>query len=290
GILKSREALSAIQRLFFVAAPVGKPFAAAGAVRIAFEAGDEVLQAVRLTGKLLRPLALGSQPGFDLRLLALTLLGEQRQAGALLGQRLDLAIETFAFLGDALAQARELAEVGPQDLGVAPHFRQNCPEQHGGAQRLQSVFRPDQHDRRRLAPNALKCRQHLHDNAALGFKRLAHRLLAAVERRKPLHGGGDLSLGAAHAACRLDQLRGKLAPVVADRFDFALQLRLALERAPLLGAEDGELLLALLERLGRSRAAGVRDAWWPDVERRRCRRRIGGPVRPAPLPRAGSGG
>src|SRR6185295_14945680 len=67
----------------------------------------------------------------------------------------------------------------------------------------------------------------------------------------------------------IDKLLVELAAVVADRFDFALELGLVLQGTALLGAQRLELLLALLDAFqfrGRGRA---------DLGRRRARR-LGG--------------
>jgi hypothetical protein len=52
-----------------------------------------------------------------------------------------------------------------------------------------------------------------------------------------------------HTGCRVDQLLIESAPVVADGFDLALELRLVFQRPSLLGAQRFKLVVTRLERV-----------------------------------------
>ena len=87
-----------------------------------------------------------------------------------------------------------------------------------------------------------------------------------VERAQPRFGVADAGLDAAHLGCDIDQLLIELAAVLADRGDIGLQLGLQFGGALLLRAGGLELLLALLDGVGRG--AVVCGA----ARRLRCRR------------------
>ena len=65
-----------------------------------------------------------------------------------------------------LAQIHQFAEIGGKFLRASAQFGDDRSEQHGGAQRLQRVFGPDQQRRRRAPAGALQRRQHLDDFGA----------------------------------------------------------------------------------------------------------------------------
>ena len=123
-------------------------------------------------------------------------------------------------------------------------------EQHGGAKRLQRVFRPYQQGRRRAPSRALQRCQHLHD---LGRRESSEPRICCsrqIERPQPRFGVADPGLDAAHLGGDVDQLLIELAAVLADRRDIGLELRLRFGRALLLRAGGFELLLALLDGVG----------------------------------------
>ena len=80
----------------------------------------------------------------------------------------------------------------------------------------------------------------------------------------------DLGLDVADARGGVDELLIELAPVFAERLDFALELGLAFRRLALLGARGVEFLIVLLERvrIGRRRRGAVGAA--AALERRRA--------------------
>jgi hypothetical protein len=127
----------------------------------------------------------------------------------------------------------------------------------------------------------------LADDATPILERFADRLLAIVERLDALVGPNDRGLNGAHALGRFNQLGVELAAVTGNRFDIALELRLVLERPPLLTAQSVKLLIALLERVESNRLSrrrtrildvglfGGRHARRPQLQPRRwgCHRR-----------------
>ena len=95
------------------------------------------------------------------------------------------------------------------------------------------------------------------DVGAARLQRGAHLLLAAVERAQPRFGFVDLGLDGPHIGCGIDQLLIELGAVLAERGDLGLELGLRFLGALLPRAGGLELLLALLDRIGR----GGRRLW-----------------------------
>ncbi|MEY9281844.1 hypothetical protein ABIA03_003036 [Bradyrhizobium yuanmingense] len=118
---------------------------------------------------------------------------------------------------------------------------------------MQRILGPHQQRRRRAPAGALQGRQHLDDVGTARIQRSAHLLLAAVQRSQPRFGLVDLGFHGAHIGGGVDQLLIELGAVLAERGDLGLQLGLRFFRASLPRARGLQLLLALLDRIGRDR-------------------------------------
>ena len=98
-----------------------------------------------------------------LTVLALPFLDQGGEADLIVPELVAVARQGVAFAGNGLAQRDQFGEVGGQPFGASAQFRHHSAEQHGGAQRLQRIFRAHQQRRRRAAAGALQRGQHLHD-------------------------------------------------------------------------------------------------------------------------------
>src|SRR6202022_1290830 len=165
------------------------------------------------------------------------------------------AQKPIALRGDGLAKRNQFAEVAGQFLRPCPQFGHHGAEQHGGAKRLQRVFRPYQQGRRRAPSRALQGSQHLDNLGTARIKRTANLLLARIQRAQPRFGIAYAGLDPAHLGCDVDHLLIELTAVLADRRDLGLELRLRFRRTFLLRAGGFEFLLALLDGVGGSGAA-----------------------------------
>ena len=89
------------------------------------------------------------------------------------------------------------------------------------------------------------------------LQRFAQHLFALVERLEPFLDFPDRIFQLANPRRRIDELLIEQAAVIADCFDLALEPRLVLERALLLGTDRFKLLVALFDSV-RGRRAGWR--------------------------------
>src|SRR6185312_7094280 len=105
----------------------------------------------------------------------------------------------------------------------------------------------------RAAAGALQRRQHLDDFGAARIQRASDLLLMFIERAQSRFRICDAAFDVAHAGGNVDELLIELASVLADRGDIGLELRLLVGAALLLLPSSLELLLALLQRVGRGR-------------------------------------
>ena len=151
-----------------------------------------------------------------------------------------------------LRKRDQFAEVVGQFFRARAHFGHHRAQQHGGAKRLQRVFRPAPATpaacagRRVAGPPAPR-----RSRSAANSSEAADLLLAAIERTQPRFGVADPGLDAAHLGGDVDQLLIELAAVLADRRDIGLQLLLRFGGALLLRAGGFQFLLALLDGVGR---------------------------------------
>jgi hypothetical protein len=241
-----------------------------------------------LAGQLRGALALLGQGLLRHRQPLLALVDEQREPVALLREREQVPRQAPALLGNLFAQADQFGQVGRQHFGLMPHLGQRGPQDHRRTYRLQCVLGPEHEAGRSLPTDPLQRRQHLGNEGASLLQRCLQRLLVVVERFDPLLGLGDPLFHGDDPRRGLDDLLIEFAPVVADRFDLALELGLVLERPALLAAEDFELLVALLEGI----EAGRGGRTLPGLGRRGARAgRLGGrghqPKRQEPQGRQG---
>ena len=123
-----------------------------------------------MAGELCGPLALAGQALFNLDLLLLPLLDQQREPRALFGKRLEIVVEPIALLGDRLAKPCEFAEIDNQPFGLLAHFGQHRPEQDRRAQGLQGILGPHHDGRRRMAADSLQGCEHLDDHPLPGVE------------------------------------------------------------------------------------------------------------------------
>ena len=107
--------------------------------------------------------------------------------------------------------------------------------------------------------DALQSRQHLADDGAPSFERLADAALVFVERFEPRFGRGDLRFDAADAAGGIDQVLVELAAVGADLFDLALERGFGFDRFSLRVTRGLEVLVVLFEGVELFRLAVLRD-------------------------------
>ena len=160
-------------------------------------------------------------------------------------------------------------------VGLGTHFRHHGAERDRGAQRLQRVLRPHQQGRRRLMADPLQRREDLDDDAAALLERSAKNMFALVERLGARLRRFDAGLDVAHARGGVDELLVERAPIVTDRVDFPLELRLDFRRLALLGASRLEFLIVLFEgvRVGSRGCGSGRGGRWPrDPGERNLRR------------------
>ena len=129
------------------------------------------------------------------------------------------------------------------------HFRQYRAEHHGGAHRLQRVFRAGEQRRRGAVTDPLQRGQHFADDRAASIQRLLQAALIFVERGEPRLRRFDLGLDAARARCSVDQVLVELAAVGADLLDLALECGFGFGRLALRVTGGLELLVVPLERV-----------------------------------------
>ena len=125
--------------------------------------------------------------------------------------------------------------------------------------RLQRILGLDQQRRRRLMPDPLQRRENLDDRGAPLVERFAKQLFLLVERLEARLRRLDARLDIAHARRGVDELLVERAPIVAERVDLALELRLAFRRLALPRARRFEFLIALFEGV-RHRPSAARSA------------------------------
>jgi hypothetical protein len=156
---------------------------------------------------------LAGAPGFDQRCEPL----------ALARQSFHLAGDGPALVGDALAQAYQLGEIGAEDGDLLAQIGHDRAEQHRGAYRFEDVLRPDQHGRRRPATDALERREDFADQAAPALQRTPDRGLARLQEGKTLFERCDASLGALRSRGGVEQGLIELGPVGANAGDLGFQ-------------------------------------------------------------------
>jgi hypothetical protein len=111
-----------------------------------------------------------------------------------------------------------------------------------------------------MAADSLQRGQDFRSDLPAALERRAELCFALVERYEAALDRGNLAFDAAHARRHVDQLPVELAAVVADGFDFALELAFGLARLLLIGADRLQLLIALFERVEHARACRRRGA------------------------------
>jgi hypothetical protein len=177
---------------------------AIGGGNVLLDALDEITQRLRLRCELaacgtlrldvLGGAGLAGAPGLDQRC----------QPPALARQPFHLAGDALALLGDGLAQADQLGEVGAENGDLLAQIRHDGAEQHRGAHGFEDVLRADKHGRWRPAADALQRRQHLADQPAAALQRAPDRGLAGLEQGQALFEAGDAAFGGLRAgpSCR----------------------------------------------------------------------------------------
>ncbi|MGO9627983.1 MAG: hypothetical protein ACLPXW_03175 [Xanthobacteraceae bacterium] len=160
---------------------------------------------------------------------------------------------------------------------MAAHIRKHSAERDGGAHGRERVFGLHQKRRRRLVADALECGKDLDDGAAALVERFSQGGFLDIERFEARARRLNARLDLAHAGGGVDQLLIERAPILADHFDFAPELRLIFGRSPFVRADRIEFLVALLDGFGISlrhgRGSGGRWRWGLDLRRRDLRRR-----------------
>ena len=214
------------------------------------ELGDQILESAGLLGQIDGARALGGQRLLALRLLLLALADQRAHARALVTERGDLLLERIALVVDLLAHGKQPAQVSRQSGHLVAHFRQHRAEHHGGADRLQRIFRAGDEGGRRAAADALERRQHFADDIAPARERGADRRFLRIERLQARLGVGHFGLDLAQLGGGVDERLVELAAIIADLLDLTLDLGLGLGRFLLLIAQRLELVVVLLEQVG----------------------------------------
>ena len=234
-----------------------------GALQVLLHPRDQFAQIVGLLGQLGGRRALRLHVLLGVALLALPLVDQRGQALLLGREAVAVGEQPLLLLGRLVCAADEIRR--DRRSGVRRARAYPAPPRRAASRRaaLQRILRAHQQGRRRAAPGALQRGQHLGDQGAAAFERVAdrrsrHRACAAGSRSSPI-----APLDAAHAAA-MSSSGVELVAVLADRGDLGLQLGLGLDRVALLIARLLEFLLVLLDdvfdrrRRVRGSAAGPR--------------------------------
>ena len=164
---------------------------------LAFHAGNQLFQVVRLAGQLDRPGALAFERLFGLGLFALALRNEHGHPYSFLRKCGEITTERVPFGSYFGPYSYELGKIGDQRIDLDLHVGQHGAEQDGGAHRLERVLGAHHQGGRRPAADALERGQHLGDHGAAARERAFDRVLVGRKRREPALGGSDLVLHAA---------------------------------------------------------------------------------------------
>ncbi len=230
--------------------------------------GDQVLDRVDPVRKVGSPLPLGAERLFRDGLLFLPFVDQQRQPQLFVTKQIEIAGKPIALRHDVLAHIHQLRQIGCQRIRLRAHFRQNGAEDDGGAHGLKRVLGPYRERRRRLSADPLQGGENFHDDVAALVKRLAEQFFLLVERDEARSRGVDISLDAANACSRGDEVLIEFASVLTERLDLETQLGLALDGIALFRQGGIEVLIALLERVD-----FVGWGWLRRRQRRRIRPR-----------------